>query len=83
MNKRNVPAWAKVELTGTEREALARAVLCDGQPCYDSSYQARVLGSALQRLRKKGVIAWNTDGVYLTEFGRYIAMRNPATEPPP
>ncbi len=76
MKNRKVPAWAKVQLTALERSVLAACVLSDGQPT-----SSRVTTSALQRLRKKGVVAFNTDGVYLTEFGRYIAMRNPATEP--
>lgn len=77
MTTKPVPAWAKLELTATERDALARCVACDGQP--DSG--TNTFGAALQRLRRKGVIDWNTDGVYLTELGRYLAMRNPATEP--
>ena len=76
MKQRKVPAWAKVELTDVERETLAELVLSDGQPSPD-----RVRSAAAQRLRRKGVIDWNTDGVYLTAFGRYVAMRNPATEP--
>ena len=82
MSKPKVPAWAKIELTKAERETLAYCVLCDGAPSSsDNSNERRRLNYRLQKLQLKGVIDWNTDGVYLTELGRYIAMRNPATEP--
>ncbi len=82
MKNRKVPAWAKVQLTATERKALSYCVEHDGAPTQpESPKDSRVFSNTMQRLRRQGVISWNEDGGFLTDFGRYSAMRNPATEP--
>lgn len=82
MSKPKVPAWAKVQLTKAERDTLAYCVASDGAPADpDDANERRRFNYRLKKLWDKGVIRWNEDGVYLTELGRYIAMRNPATEP--
>ncbi len=81
-HNKKLPSWAKIKLTEMERCTLAYCVLQDGQPTTpDDPKKARILTASLQRLRKKGIIVWNEDGVYLTHLGRYFAMRNPVTEP--